>query len=445
MRAIPLALITLLCVGLAPAQTPVLASSTRAAAAPSGVALAAADALATLRASLKVVMGYGRSAEKPLVKLRRTQPVKAAVSLMRFVSKKLRKMEKPDPEPDADKVLAACKAFSEQLGAFLNLAEKGFDAAAAAVATAEGLEKEFLQKLHARLYAQVAYLEITSYFVGDTAPGTFDGMFPRTEKLGRAGAKAMLDLFVDLDQLPNVRALAGEGVAQLGSKEDVGAVTDIHEDQLEEPTLRNKAMFVLARLGDLTAFNKKVASTNAAIKDLEKKRDDAEAGLKKLAEDLGPLSKVENPTAEQKERLAKLRKEIQEADGVFARLISQVGGTYNAKAQFYLELRDNKETEVCYATALKNWMRIASRLQGPRSRNSVNIVFYNLACVQSLQGRTEQALGNMDNAFKWGYRNFDWCMKDGDLAEVRKGEGLAALVEEVRSGKAAERWKKEAG
>jgi len=439
MRAIPLTLITLLCMGLASAQTP----ATKPGGAVGGLA-AAGDELASLRASWKTVMGFGRSAEKPLIKLRRTQSVKVAVTLMRMVSKKLRKMEKSDPAPDAAKVLTACKTFSDRLGAFLNLAEKGFDTAAAAAATAEGFEKEFLQKLHDRLYVQVAYLEITSYFVGEVAPGTFDGMFPRTEKLGRAGAKAMLDLFADLDQLPNVRNMAGEGVAQLGTKEDTGTVTDVHEDQLEEPQLRNKAMFVLARLGDLTVFNKKVTSANTSIEGFEKQRDAAGAVLKKLVEEHMALSKVEQRTSEQEERLTKLQKDLREANGPYANAVFAVGGAYVAKALLYQELRDNKETEACYQATLKNWMQIAQHLRNPQVRARVSNAFYNLSCIQSLQGKVDAALASIENAFRWGYRNYDWCEKDGDLTKMRADSRFAALLDEVRSGKAKERWKKEA-
>lgn len=443
MRAIPLVLVTLLCVGLAPAQTPVLAAKATEAkkATKPGPA---ADALATLRASLKEVMAHGRLAEKPLIKLRRTQPVKAAVAVMRMVSKKLRKMEKPDPAPPAEKVMETCKAFSKHLGDFVKLADKGLAAASAAMGTAEGFEKDFLKKVHGRLYVQVAYAEITSYFVGNAAPGTFDGMFSKTEKLGREGAKAMLDLFADLDQPLNVRQLAGEGVAQLGKKEDAGAVTDVHDDQLEDPQLRRKAMFVLARLGDTAAFDKEVKKGNDAIKELESKRDEAEATFKKLADEHKELSKVEQPTDEQKSRLAKLQNELRDANRAFANMVFATGNAYLIKAQLYLELRDHKETETCYKTTLNNWMRIAGHLQNPQLRNRVNIAFYNLSCVQSLQGNVEPALKAIENAFKWGYRNYDWCLKDGDLTNVRKDKRFAALLEEVKSGKAMERWKKEA-
>ena len=44
----------------------------------------------------------------------------------------------------------------------------------------------------------------------------------------------------------------------------------------------------------------------------------------------------------------------------------------------------------------------------------------------------------------WGYRNYDWCEKDGDLTKMRADPRFAALLDEVRSGKAKERWKKEA-
>ncbi len=50
----------------------------------------------------------------------------------------------------------------------------------------------------------------------------------------------------------------------------------------------------------------------------------------------------------------------------------------------------------------------------------------------------------MAQCFRWGYRNFAWVQKDGDLDNIKNTEKFKALLEAVKSGKAAERWKKEA-
>jgi len=401
-------------------------------------------AVRSLLGSLKKVVDFGRAAEPVLASTRRNkQPVLIARSLMRSLSKRLRKLPVTETEVPKEQLQAACVEFARRLGQVVSMGASAFSAVDAAAAAAEGMEKEFLQKLRKRLDVQVAFAEINSYFVGDRAPGTFEGMFPKTEKLGRAGAEAMLSLYVDLTQASNVRNLAGEGVAQLGGKEDVAAVREIHQDKLEAQDLRDDAVVILARLGDRTEFDKEAAAYKAEIE----KREAACAKAAKVhgeyLEEINSLKAVTDPTAEQKARLELLQKELPDRyraviNGYFA-----VGSAYSSHAQHCLKLNDYANTEQFYKKTLENWLRVAVRIRNPQLNRNVNIAYYNLACIQCLQGKKDDAIDSMDKSFRWGYRNFDWCMKDGDLTNIRTDKRFVDLVEEVKSGRAKERWQKE--
>lgn len=450
MRAIPMILVVLVA-GLLPAQDKVAARSADVARKATG-AVARADAakvssakeaVSRLQTSLKEVLALGKLAEKPIVKLRRKQKVKTAVSPMRMLSKHLRKMSVPEQKPEPAEIMKTCEAFSKALGDVVLLADQALTEVNAAIEASQGFEKKFYKKVHGRLYVQVAYAEITSYFVNNQTPGTFDGMFPKTAALGRKGALAMLDLFVDLDQQPNVRTMAGEGVAQLGNKDDIPSVKDVHDDQLEEAGLRRKAMFVLARLGDRGPFEQEAARLEKQIKEVEAKRDTAEKDREATRAEYLKLSAVENPTDEQKAELAKLKKAFQDLNQSWVNAVFGAGNGYVMRAGLYLEIRDHKTTEESYKKALENWLAIGGYLQAPQNRQRVNIAFYNLACVQSLMGKPKEGLASLENAFRWTYADYKWVEKDGDLANVRKLPEFKKLLAEVKSGEARERWKKE--
>ena len=403
-------------------------------------------AMAKLRTSCKEVTALQELASSPLKGLRRKQPVRAARAAMRMLYKKLQKMGKPAQESGVDAANAICETFSKNLGDFVKLAEDGIAVATEAVNEAEGLEKEFLTLVRRRLFVQAATLEIRSFFVNNRSVGTYDGMFKaRTAKLGRDGARAMLDLFTDFDHPENIRGLAGEGVAQLGNKEDIAAVRSLFDDTVENQTLRTKAMYVLARLGDRGPFDKERAKHDATIKELEDKTSAASGKIKKLLEEHNQLKAVETPTDEQKKRAGVVQKELRETDRRLTNDSFRLGNEHNRRAVLFQEIRDREATEACYKSAIKSWLRIEARVaRDPQARGALNISFYNLACVQSLQGKIDPAIGSMDQCFRWGYRNFDWIQKDGDLEKIRSTEKFKALVEEVKSGKAAKRWKSEA-
>jgi len=376
-------------------------------------------------------------------KARRSQPVEAATSVMRMMAKRLRKLPKPGEEPPAEEVVAKVRAFSKALGDFVKQGEKCIGVSTSSLVGAEGLKKEFLEQVRSRVFVQIAFTEIRSFFVGGNTPGTYDGMFQATAKHGQDGARAMLELFVDIVQPPNVRRLAAEGVAQLGDKSLVEAVREIHGDDLEEPDLRRKAMFVLARIGDRGPLEKEVAKIDAQLEILVGKAEEGRGLAAKLQKQYQALAANKNASDEEKKELVVVQKALSAATNQWVNLQFQVGGAHNARAVMFQEIRDHGATESCYENCLKAWLQIGSFLDNPRSRGNVNITFYNLACVQSLQSKVDAAITNMDRCFAWGYRNYDWINQDGDLDNIKNTERFKALVAEVKSGKAVDRWKTE--
>ncbi len=60
------------------------------------------------------------------------------------------------------------------------------------------------------------------------------------------------------------------------------------------------------------------------------------------------------------------------------------------------------------------------------------IVWYNLACSLSLLKRTDEALKALARAIALGYDEFDWIVRDPDLANVRKAPAFQAFLVKVR-------------
>lgn len=402
-----------------------------------------AAAVKNLQASLREVIALGKLAERPLIKERRVQKVKAAVPAMRFLSKKLKKITPPSEKPAADVVTGKVKKFSKALGDCVLLAGGALEAAKGAVGSAEGLEKNFFSKVHELLYVQIAMTEIKGFLVNDSYNGTYDGMFPGTSKYGKAGAAAFLNLFTDIDQPIKLRELAGEGVAQIGTKDDVESVREVYDDDLEDQSVRDKAKQVLARLGDFSLLQKDLDKVDAQIKNIAPK---VEPATKRFRELLGKAQKMGEPkTDEEKAEAKKLREQLQKANGELTNYVFNLGNLYNAKAFVYQGVRVNDKTEHWYKEALAQWTKIGQQLfRDPRARGRVNIAWYNLACVQSLQKKTADAMKSFEQCFKWGYTNYAWARKDGDLTNIRELPAFEKLIDEVKSGKAKERWKKEA-
>ena len=67
------------------------------------------------------------------------------------------------------------------------------------------------------------------------------------------------------------------------------------------------------------------------------------------------------------------------------------------------------------------------------------LVFYNLACSYSLTDQVAHAVAALKQAFKLGYRDFNWLTKDPDLRKLRKHpsyQDIAETVHQLKNGEA---------
>jgi tetratricopeptide (TPR) repeat protein len=60
------------------------------------------------------------------------------------------------------------------------------------------------------------------------------------------------------------------------------------------------------------------------------------------------------------------------------------------------------------------------------------LVFYNLACSYSLNGKYDAAVSALDQALVKGYRDFKWLARDPDLRKLRKHPGYRDIEEKIR-------------
>jgi tetratricopeptide (TPR) repeat protein len=59
---------------------------------------------------------------------------------------------------------------------------------------------------------------------------------------------------------------------------------------------------------------------------------------------------------------------------------------------------------------------------------------YDLACIDALQGRPEQAVEHLKAAFAVGFTDVNWMLQDGDLKSLRERPDFQALAERMRNG-----------
>ena len=60
------------------------------------------------------------------------------------------------------------------------------------------------------------------------------------------------------------------------------------------------------------------------------------------------------------------------------------------------------------------------------------VIWYNFACSLSLVKRIPEALKTLAHAIALGYDEFDWILRDPDLAHVRRAPAFQAFLAKVR-------------
>lgn len=400
--------------------------------------------LTDLRNALADVMKLGKSADRALVKARRALKVRAAVPVLRRLSKSVKKMKAGKTNVTKEEIATKVKHLSKLLGTYVSMGKSAIAPTSEALGQAGEAEKAFLGHVKSQLYVQVALDEIDSYLKNGRNPGVFLGMFPKTTELGREGAEAMVKIFTDIDLPASQRNLAGEGVAQLGEKQDLESVREVYADDLEEAMIRESCKFILGRLGDMTLVNKEIAKVHALIKDAEPKVEKARKEMKPLIDKRKELLAVSKPTDEQKKELKAVEGKLMKAQQALVSATLALGQHWNGRARISQNLHKYPDTEQFYKKSLAYWTQVAGAIRHPNFRGAMANAYYNLACVQSLQGKAKTALANLEHGCRWGYNDYDWMGKDGDLKNVRALPEYAKLATELKSGKAKERWKAEA-
>ncbi|MHC4841400.1 MAG: TPR end-of-group domain-containing protein, partial [Planctomycetota bacterium] len=84
---------------------------------------------------------------------------------------------------------------------------------------------------------------------------------------------------------------------------------------------------------------------------------------------------------------------------------------------------------------LLNELETHSRLQSnSRALSSLSsmlsVVYYNLACAQSVQIKLSRSLENLKKAHKHGYKDFAWIKIDGDLEVLRDSPAFVEWFDE---------------
>ncbi len=397
-----------------------------------------------LRKALAELLPVGKASEKAITKARRTLKAKAGLPVVKLLKNEFANLPAPPAEVTEDAAAAKLGQFLDRLVETLAVGEGALVPAEEAASAAGGVEKTILRRVADQIYVQIAVDEINSYIENNRFSGTFDGMFPKSGRFGRKSAQAFLQIFAEGDFPANVKALAGEGVAQHGSKDDLKAVRDVRDDDLEEQSLRDRAAEIVARLGDRTEFNKKLATIDTQIDAATGKLTGVDKTTRELLAKADELKKNATRTPELEEELKKLQKSLEETGQQGAQARFDLGRLHQDKALLFQAIRDHAACEKSFKAALDAWGPMMNAYFGNAAfRSSLSNVFYNLACSQSLQKKVDDAYASMELAFKCGYQDFAWAMRDGDLANLRAVEKFPALVEEVRSGKARDRWKKE--
>jgi hypothetical protein len=392
-----------------------------------------------LRAAGRAAQGQLRAAARTL----RNRESAPAIEVLRLLGSQASANSEPREMPESD-LGASVKAIVECTTAVVArpVADRS-----AVLARAEAEASEDQKKLLLALARQMATAEVLreiQSYTSRPSAGFFDGMFPRAASLGDAGADAFVQIYTSGDYAQADRALAAEGVAQLGAKRHIPDVRALYEDSFEQESLRERAKSVLARLGDPTLHEQDLAQAEQAMRKPREQLPGLRKRYQDLAGEYSALQQKESRSPEEETRLSALRPELNAAGQELIRTSLEFAQGFERMAILHQNVRDQDRAELCYLQAVRLYSSIAPHIeQSQQARQQVAIAYYNLACAFALQKKLDRAFQALDRSFRWGYSSFDWAELDGDLAALRDDARWKPLLVEVRSGKAQERWKTE--
>ncbi len=350
--------------------------------------------VAALVSALRQFVPFGKASVGALRRAKLVARNQSIQSLLSALQKSVRSLPAADGADDSEEKLTA--ALDALTAAARDVVAGGMvmvkPLAAAVAADGNTDIVEHLRSTEIALDMGMALGSIRRYLDHDgKLSGTFIGMFDDLDvhDRPRVGA-AFLALYADPSQTQDTRRLAGEGLAQKGSKDHITAVKALAEDPDEVEPIRTSAVYVLARLGDRSLVDNMIA------------------GIRKRFDDV--IAKADAD-----------RKPLYEA------------AFHNQMAVVNQDLHDNAAALESYRAYLRIMEPYADRLdEGNRTRMAN--AWYNVACLESRGGRIDAAFEALEKSFAHGYRDFSWAGTDGDLENIRKDRArFDALVEKHKA------------
>ena len=214
----------------------------------------------------------------------------------------------------------------------------------------------------------------------------YQGQFAHLRPRGDRGAEILLDMFGNEDETNDTRNRAATALGDLGGPAQVEALEKIADDFLAEAWVEREAVFLLARFGNRTRVEKRLAA-------LQKIADQPplEATIPSILAAHGDLAEVHY-------RITDYKKAIHH---------------YNKKQALLEEMRD----------------RVREELKEP-FQAEINLLQYNLACSLALDGRVGEAYGALDRSMASREITIDMVQTDGDLRAVRADARFAQWLKD---------------
>jgi hypothetical protein len=354
----------------------------------------AADKVKNFAVAVRDVVRIGGPATPILATLAKSEST-ATLTLVNWIGQSIKDKAAPAGLDTAPSVVEPqAKAMVAAAAALLGLRERALEPIAAAAAdTANADVKPYLEKAESRVYVALCATVIRGYLgPNQSASGTYDGMFASLEKYNRDKVgDAFLDLLAAKGQQTGVRGLAGEGLAQMGSKRHIEPLNAMLKDP-NNKDMSQRIVYTLARLGDRTIVDKHLAKIAAEMEKLKKP-------------DMTP---------------------------------QEIRGWAEGYHQRALVLQNIHDTE----SAIKEYELFLAAVEPIKDKLGAKggvseLDYYNLACLYSIKGDADNGLKNLEKSFVAGYANYKWLATDGDLTNLRKDPRYKALVEKWESGKGA--------
>ena len=224
-------------------------------------------------------------------------------------------------------------------------------------------------RLAAPVARETVEAALRAHITPDGDAGYYEGMFAELARQGPGVVAHLLAIAREPGEAPRVRALAIDALGECAGPGDLPALRTL----LEDPRIlwKQALVYVLARLGDRTLLEQQILQLREGLKPGARRR---------------PLTDPERAQA------------------------------WSTLAHSLLRAGQRDEALQAFKEA------IAIDASG-RSMH-----YYNLACAYALLGRTEDALGALEQSVREGYKDFAWIKRDGDLRSLRDHPRFQALV-----------------